>query len=90
MHWDLDHLSLKCSNYWQSVLRFGLPFIILYRGIDYAIFRTITQRLGAYPWRTTIAMDVLLMFFVSAVWWGLMRQLVAWRRKSQDERSTLR
>jgi hypothetical protein len=84
--WDLEHVSLKCANYWQSVLRFGLPFIILYRGIDYAGFRMTTHRVGvSYPWRTTvIAMDIALVFFVSAIWWGLMRQLVAWKRKSQE------
>lgn len=83
MRWDLDHLSVKCSSYWQSLLRFGLPFIILYRGIDYTVFRTITHKPGAYPWETTVAMDVPLMFFVAAVWWGLMRQLAAWKRRSE-------
>lgn len=83
--WTLEKISLKCSNYWQSVLLFGLPLIVLYRGIDYAIFRITIDKAGLpYPWRVTATMDVLLMFLVSAIWWGLMRQIAGSRRKNQE------
>lgn len=54
--WDLEHISLKCAHYWQSVLLFGLPVTILYRGIDYAFFRIIAGKPGVlYPWRLALA-----------------------------------
>jgi hypothetical protein len=82
--WNLEHVSLKCASFWQSVLRFGLPCIILYRGIDYASFRMITGKAGLlYPWHVAAIMDVPLMFLVSAIWWGLMRQIAAWKQKNQ-------
>jgi hypothetical protein len=87
--WDLEHISQKCGKYWQSVVLFGLPFIVLYRGIDYAIFYIIAKRIDLpYPWRHVLAMDIPLMFVVSAIWWGLMRQLVAWKRKNQGNNSS--
>jgi hypothetical protein len=84
--WDLDHVSRKCANYWQSVLLFGLPLTVLYASIDYAAFRVTAGRLGLqYPWRVEAIGDVGLMFLASTIWWGLMRQLVAWKRKSQPQ-----
>jgi hypothetical protein len=48
--WTLDRLSLKCTNYWQSVLRFGLPVVILYRGTDYVGFHMTAGNVGLrYP-----------------------------------------
>jgi len=82
--WTLEKISRKCSKYWQSVLLFGLPLIVLYRGIDYAIFRMTTDKVGVLcPWRVTASMDVLLVFLVSAIWWRLMRQIAGSRRKNQ-------
>ncbi len=84
--WSLEQISLKCASYWQSVLLFGVPVTILYRGTDYAIFRMITGKAGLlYPWRVTATMDVILVFLLSAIWWGLMRQIAAWKRKNQGE-----
>jgi hypothetical protein len=81
--WTLEQMSLRCLSYWQSVLRFGLPFIILYRGTDYASFRIISGNVGLrYPWRLAAAMDIPVMLLASAIWWGLMRQIAAWKRKN--------
>jgi hypothetical protein len=82
--WSLGKISLKCSHYWQSVLLFGLPVTVLYRGIDYAIFRLTAEKAGLlYPWSVAATMDVPLMLLVSAIWWGLMRQIAAWKRKDK-------
>lgn len=80
----LDLLSRKCSNYWLSILLFGLPFIVVYRGIDYLVFRVSTHGSEfGYPWRSTVKWDVLLVFLVSFIWWALMRQLQTWKQKYQ-------
>jgi len=83
--WTLEQISLRCSSYWQSVLRFGLPATVLYRGIDYAAFRIITgkPRLLYPSWRAVAIMDISLMLLLSAIWWGLMRQIAASKRKNQ-------
>jgi hypothetical protein len=81
--WTLKEISRKCGRYWQAVLWFGLPFTILYRGIDYTIFRITTANAGlSYPWRGTAVKDVALLFLVSTIWWGLMRQIAASERNN--------
>jgi hypothetical protein len=85
----LEQISIRCATYWQSVLRFGLPFIVLYRGIDYGIFRIITEKAGlVYPWRAVATTDVPLMLLVSAIWWALMRQVASWKRKEGSARES--
>ena len=80
---NLADISLKCANYWQSVLRFGLPFIVLYRGIDYLLFRVTAGNIGLrYHWPLALIMDVPVMLFVSTLWWGLMREIAAWKQKN--------
>jgi len=78
---------VKCASYWQSVLRFGLPWAVAYGGIDYAVFRLSAHNIGLrYPWRLTAIADISVMFVVAAMWWLLMREIAAWRRKSQQGR----
>ncbi len=78
--------SLKCANYWQSVLRFGLPFIVLYRGLDYLVFRIASGNMGLrYDWRFALAMDAPVMLVVSALWWWLMREIASWKYKNQQQ-----
>jgi hypothetical protein len=82
--WSLTELCSKCSNYWQSVVRFGLPFAVLYGGINYAAFRMSVGNAGLrFPWRVETMMDAAVMFLASTIWWGLMRQLAGWKRKNQ-------
>jgi hypothetical protein len=77
--------SLKCAHYWQSVLRVGLPFIILYRGVNYAVFWAVVGTGGwSYPWRAAVAVDIPLVFLVSTLWWVFMREIAAWKRKNQQ------
>jgi hypothetical protein len=75
---------LKCASYWQSVLRFGLPWIILYRAIDYVSFRVISRggRALRYAWQVSLPIDLGTMLFVALLWWLLMREIAAWKRKS--------
>ncbi len=65
----------KTTNYWQAVLRVGLPIIALYRGTDYLIFRVLKGNLVRlqYPWRFSVIMDVITIFILSTLWWSLMR-----------------
>lgn len=77
--------SVTCSNYWQSLLRFGLPCVILYRGIDYGLFRMAAGNAGLrYPWRVDLIMDLPLLFLFTTIWWGLMRQIAGRKRKSEQ------
>lgn len=81
----LEYQSLKCAKYWQSVLRFGLPFIVLYRGSSYLVFRIAARNSGLrYPWSLErILTDVTLALLVSFFWWFFMRELASAKRKMQ-------
>jgi hypothetical protein len=76
--------SLRCANYWQAVLRFGLPCVLLYRLIDYALFRATLGSHGLrYPWRPLDAVaDLLFVFLLSTPWWWLTREIAAWRARA--------
>lgn len=75
---------LKPASYWQSLLCFGLPCIVLYGLVNYVIFRLATCNVGLrYPWRSVIVPDLAFMLLVTTVWWILMRQLASWKRKSE-------
>ena len=80
----LDKMSAKGANYGQCVLGFGLPFIIIYQAIDYAIFSIIGVGIP-YAWRIKVAMDIPYMLFVSALWWGLRRRPAIWKQKIQQK-----
>jgi hypothetical protein len=82
----LTRISYKFDTFGKSVVRFGLPWVILYRGIDYLSFRMTLGKAGLpYPWRMVLAMDLPIMLVVSAVWWGLMREISIWKRKNQHD-----
>jgi hypothetical protein len=84
--WNLDQLRLKCGSYWQSLLRFGLPSTILYFVIDYVAFRVATDDVGpTFPWRRVVISDIAFLLIVSTLWWALMRQLTAWKRKNEPD-----
>ena len=82
----LENQSLK-PKYWQSVLRYGLPFIVLYRGTSYLAFRIAARNAGLrYPWSLErILTDVALALLVSFFWWAFMRELASAKRKAQKE-----
>jgi len=81
----LAERCVKCTSYWQAVIRFGLPCVILYRGIDYLVFRVTTSGVRLrYPWGLeSTLLDVILVFLLSTVWWWLTREIVAWQQKKQ-------
>jgi hypothetical protein len=80
-----SRVAFKFEKYWQSVLRFGLPFVILSYGSDYVTFRLTVGTSGRrYDWGFTIVMGVISMFVVSTIWWLLMREIAAWKRKNQQ------
>jgi hypothetical protein len=76
--------SLKCASYWQSVLRFGLPWIVGYRIIHYTVFRIYggnASKYFSYPWSYVLRVDFVALLIVSTVWWGFMRQIASWKPK---------
>lgn len=79
---------LKCANYWQSVVRVGLPFIIFFQGIDYVVSRITGKTALTHPWWLTAIMSILAMFTVSTLWWVLMREVAASRQKNQEQKGT--
>jgi hypothetical protein len=56
----------KATSYWQFVLCTGLPFVLLYRAVDYGRFYLTTHRFApGYPWRFVLLLDVPIVFFVA-------------------------
>jgi len=52
---------LKCTSYWQSIFRVGIPAILVVRGIDYVQFRMAARKAGAkypYPFPSEFIVDV--------------------------------
>lgn len=77
---------LKCTSYWQSILRVGIPFILTVRGINYVEFRMAARHSGArypYPFPSEFIIDICIALFVSAVFCWMMRKLAAFKRKDQ-------
>jgi hypothetical protein len=75
----------KFASFWQCVLRFGIPFVILFNGIDYAVFRIGTGNSGLkYHWELSVESSIPVMFVVSTLWWLLMREIAAWRKKNRE------
>lgn len=75
----LGQYWLKCTSYWQSILRIGIPFTLAVHGIAYLEFRTEARNFGAkYPYffPGEFIADVCIVLFVSAVFWWLTRRLV--------------
>jgi hypothetical protein len=60
----------EAPEYWQAVIRFGLPFGVVVLGIDYTVFR-ITNHGLRYSWGSHIVEDVLMTFVASTAWWLL-------------------
>jgi hypothetical protein len=77
----------KTTNYWQAVLRVGLPIIALYRGADYLIFRVEKGDLARlqYPWHFAVIMDVITVFILSTLWWSIMRSVFGKRRANNTK-----
>jgi Zn-dependent protease len=65
-----EQASKKTAGYWHVVRRFGLPFGLVFLGIDYVVFRMASHG-PRYPWGSHLVEDVLMMFVVSTLWWWL-------------------
>ena len=76
----------ETTNYWQAVLRVGLPIIALYRGTHYLIFRVEATNLVRlqYPWRFGVIMDVITIFIISTLWRSLMRSGFGKHRRESE------
>jgi len=64
----------KTTNYWQAVIRVGVPMIVMYRVIHYLTFLIAgDSSVGRYPWRFAAVIDPIMILLLSTVWWSLMR-----------------
>jgi hypothetical protein len=73
-------------TYWNSLLRFGIPWTVLYRGTDYLYFRMEGHNNGSYPWAFYLAVvDPVAMLTVSVVFWGLVREIASRKRRSNQQ-----
>jgi len=82
----LGQWMLKCTSYWQSVLRVGIPFTLAVHGIAYVEFRSEARNFGAkYPYffPGEFIADVCIVLFVSAVFCWLTRKLSALEQSNQ-------
>lgn len=84
----LGQYWLKCANYWQAILRIGIPLILIVRGINYVEFRMAVRHSGArYPyflsfWSEFI-IDICIALVVSAVFCWMVRKFAALKQKNQ-------
>lgn len=84
----LGQYWLKCTSYWQAVLRVGIPLIVIVRGINYVEFRMAVRHSGArYPyflsfWSEFI-IDICIVLVVSAVFCWMVRKFAALKQKNQ-------
>ena len=77
---------LRCTSYWQSILRVGIPLIFVVRGINYVQFRMAARKSGAkypYSFPSELIVDVCIVLFVSAVFCWLARKLAALKQNNQ-------
>jgi hypothetical protein len=67
----------KTSNYWQAVLRVGLPVMLLSRVGHYVIsYIEGGNSLGlSYPWGFAVILDLCTILIVSTLWWSIMRSV---------------
>lgn len=82
----LGHYWLKCTSYWQAVIRIGIPFTLMVRGINYVQFRMSVRSSGAkypYPFPSEFIVDICVILFVSAVFWWLTRRLATLRKNNE-------
>ena len=83
---SFTELCVKYGSFRRSVLRFGLPFIVIYYIVNYIIFRAAKGNAGVrYPWERVIIPDLLYLFLVSALWWILMRVVSRAYKKGKEE-----
>jgi hypothetical protein len=67
----------KTANYWQAVLRVGLPVIVIYRACHLFFFWLAGGKPSgaSYPWRFAVIVDPLAVFIVATVWWSAVRSV---------------
>jgi hypothetical protein len=58
-------------TYWRVLLRFGLPFVVIFHIIDYAFFPA-SVVVGRGHWLRTVLLDIPIAFIVSALFYLLL------------------
>ena len=71
------------TTFWQSMLRFGLPFTALFATAGYFARRLVGGEPGLpWPWGVEAVIDAALLLLASAIWWWLMREIAFRKRKN--------
>ena len=82
----LGQYWLKCTSYWQAIIRIGIPCTLLVHAIAYVEFRMAARHSGArypYPFASEFIVDICIVLFVSAVSCWMARKFAALRQKNQ-------
>ena len=65
-------------TFWQALLRFSLPVILLYRLTHYLFLRGRDDE--RYPWLFYLSIDLIVIFGMSWLWWAFWRRVGAPRQ----------
>ncbi len=65
-------MNERTNGYWRILLRFGLPFVVLFHLTDYLIFGR-DGLSGNHSWRLSLAIDIPVLFAVSALLYTWLR-----------------
>ena len=66
----------KGTTFPRSLVTFGIPWVILYRSIDYVIFRIENHAAVRYPWGFSILLDIPIALIAATLWWLFMCRLM--------------
>lgn len=61
-------MTERTTGYWRILLRFGLPFVVLFQLADYLIFGR-NALSGNHSWWLSLAIDIPVLFSVSALFY---------------------
>jgi hypothetical protein len=79
---NVIHWCLRGANYWQAVICFGLPIVVIFRLFNYLMFSALhAGHGGRYPALSILKVDVPAVFILSTVWWAFMRFIASRKRE---------
>jgi hypothetical protein len=75
------HWCLRGANYWQAVIRFGLPVVAVFLLVPELFFIALTGSHGAkFLVLSILRLDLPAVLILSTAWWALMRLVSSQRR----------
>lgn len=80
----IPDLYRKTTSFWQTLLRVGIPFAVLYRTTDYLAFLVRIRHSPSHflAWYVFVPTDATVAVILSAAWSGVMRSVFRYRRES--------